>query len=65
MKQFYKDLFDSTKNKRFFYRLLRSGRTDLSILYQRHSKILKHAGLGGKSHVMGKGHVSWNRKGRW
>jgi hypothetical protein len=65
MKLFYKELFDPTKNKRFFYRLLSTGRRDLSILYQRHSKILKHAGLGGKSHVIGKGHIPWNRKGRW
>ena len=65
MKLFYKDLSDPTKNKRFFYRMLRAGRTDLSILFQRHSKILMHAGLGGKSHVFGKGHISWNRKGRW
>ncbi len=32
---------------------------------QMHAKILKHAGLGGKNHSFERGHVSWNRKGRW
>ncbi|NOX37443.1 MAG: hypothetical protein GXO78_07895 [Calditrichaeota bacterium] len=30
-----------------------------------HMKILRHAGLGGKNHTFEKGHVYWNRKGRW
>ncbi|RMG63634.1 MAG: hypothetical protein D6715_10980 [Calditrichaeota bacterium] len=30
-----------------------------------HARILKHAGLGGKSHSFERGHVTWNRKGRW
>ena len=65
MKLFYKELADPTRKKRFFYRIFKKSRWDLSNLYRRHNKILKHAGLGGKSHVIGKGHVPWNRKGRW
>ncbi len=30
-----------------------------------HMKILRHAGVGGKNHTFEKGHVFWNRKGRW
>jgi hypothetical protein len=65
MKFFYKQLFDPEKEKRFFYRFYRIGKDTLSAWYQRHSKTLKHAGVGGKNHLLEKGHVQWNRKGRW
>jgi hypothetical protein len=65
MKLFYKELFDPEKEKRFFYRFYRIGKDTLSAWYQRHSKTLKHAGVGGKNHLLEKGHVHWNRKGRW
>jgi len=33
--------------------------------YELHNKLLKHAGVGGKGHSFERGHVPWNRKGRW
>jgi hypothetical protein len=65
MKLFYKNLFNSEKEKRFSYRLSKMGRHSMSAWYRRHMKVLKHAGLGGKRHVLEKGHIQWNRKGRW
>jgi len=65
MKMFYKMLFNPEKEKRFFYRIYKMKKTTLSAWYRRHTQNLKHAGLGGKNHIIGKGHVPWNRKGRW
>ena len=65
MKYFYRSLFSTPTNKRFFYRLVRVGNTRQGAWSLRHIKILKHAGLGGKNHLLVKGHVQWNRKGRW
>ncbi len=65
MKQFYKQLFDPGKQKRFFFRFFRAGKDRLAAWSEHHQKILKHAGLGGKSHVIEKGRGQWNRKGRW
>lgn len=65
MKPFYKETSEATKNKQFFYRFYRVSKQKISTWYNRHSKILRHAGLGGKNHLLEKGHVSWNRKGRW
>jgi hypothetical protein len=65
MKFFYKEVSDSKKSKQFFYRFYRVGRQKISTWYNRHTKTLRHVGLGGKNHLLEKGHVSWNRKGRW
>ncbi|MBN2365490.1 MAG: hypothetical protein EH225_05810 [Calditrichaeota bacterium] len=65
MKHFYKDLINSKQEKKFLYRFYRESKSSLSSWYRIHSKILRHSGLGGKSHVLEKGHVQWNRKGRW
>ncbi len=65
MKLFYKNLFDPEKEKRCFYRLSTFGKVNMTAWYRRHMKILKHAGLGGRNHLLEKGHVQWNRKGRW
>jgi len=62
---FYKKLDDSANEKRFYYRLYRMGKDMVVSWYQRHNRIIKHAGFGGKSHLLEKGHVQWNRKGRW
>jgi len=60
---FFKTLNSSTK--RSFYNWLKRSKFFSAAWYIRHAKILKHAGLGGKSHTMEKGHITWNRKGRW
>jgi hypothetical protein len=65
MKLFYKSLFNPEKEKRFFYRLSKADRHSMAACYRRHIKVLKHVGLGGKRHLLEKGHVQWNRKGRW
>jgi hypothetical protein len=65
MKQFYKELNNPQKEKRFFYRFYRIGKDSIAAWYNRHNKLLKHAGVGGKSHLLEKGHIQWNRKGRW
>lgn len=65
MRQFYKQLFDPEKQKRFFFRFFRVGKNTFSAWYQHHNKILKHAGLGGKSHLLEGNRGQWNRKGRW
>ncbi len=65
MKLFFKGFDDSGKNKRFYYRIFNMGKNVFNSWTFRHTKILKHAGSGGKNHSLEKGHVFWNRKGRW
>lgn len=62
---FFKNPLRHPPHKRFYYKLYKSGKTMMSAWYERHAKTLRYAGLGGKSHSMEKGHVTWNRKGRW
>lgn len=64
MKLFFRGV-DHPVRKRFYYRFLHYSKDIASAWYRRHNKILKHAGLGGKNHLLKKGHVRWNRKGRW
>jgi hypothetical protein len=65
MKYFYRNLFNTSTKKIIFNRLLRVDNAPRGAWSLRHIKILKHAGLGGKKHLLVKGHVQWNRKGRW
>lgn len=53
--------------QRLQFRQRRNGHTAVgkSSWSSLHNKILKHAGVGGKSHSLERGHVFWNRKGRW
>ncbi len=65
MKLFYKQLYQANQNRRHYYRFFKYGKEMLSAWYERHSKIFKRTGSGGKNHLLEKGHVQWNRKGRW
>ncbi len=65
MKPFYSNLSNSQKQKKYFNRFYKVRNSNMAAWCLRHIKILKHAGLGGKSRLLEKGHVQWNRKGRW
>jgi len=65
MKFYYKKLNPINKRTVFRNRFYKFGKNLLSAWGNRHIKILIHAEVGGKSHLMEKGHVNWNRKGRW
>lgn len=62
---FFRNIKNDDRNKRFFYRFFRRGKDIASAWYERHVKSLRIAGFGGKTHTLEKGHVNWNRKGRW
>lgn len=65
MGSFYKGVPEPGPQKNFYQRFYCFGKNLLSAWYQRQARILKRAGLGGKKHLFEKGHVQWNRKGRW
>ncbi len=65
MGPFYKGLLKSAGNSRFYKNFLLARRSVLNFWYLHHNKILKHAVFGGKQHAFERGHVAWNRKGRW
>lgn len=65
MVAFYRNLDRSNQNRRFINDIQRLKKAVFLAWDQRQLRKLAPPGAGSKSHIFAKGHVQWNRKGRW
>ncbi|HFE65411.1 MAG TPA: hypothetical protein ENK14_13505 [Caldithrix sp.] len=65
MVAFYKNIDHFNQDKKIVSNLRRLKKTILLAWDHRQLRKLVPPGAGSKSHVFAKGHVQWNRKGRW
>ena len=65
MSFFYNHLYKRQNSLYKNHNHLKFGKKIYSAWPTHHINVLIHSGLGGKNHLMEKGHINWNRKGRW